>query len=124
LFQSKEINNIKTVFTVILSMTLNATSVMLIVSQLQFIINALSAASELFFIINKLSLLNLLSSENMQLTFFTEEIQSCDLHFAYSMWLTVQVLQGLNLSILTDKTTALIRLSSCDKLTLIDFLKR
>ncbi len=97
---------------------------MLIASQLQFITNASSAAFELFFIIDKQSLLNSLSLESMQLTFCTEEIQIRDLRFAYSTRLTTQVLQGLNFSISTDKTIALIELSDCGKLTLIDLLER
>jgi len=124
LFRSKEIDNVETIFTVVLSVTLDATFVMLIASQLQFITNASSAAFELFFIIDKQSLLNSLSLESMQLTFCTEEIQIRDLRFAYSTRLTTQVLQGLNFSISTDKTIALIELSDCGKLTLIDLLER
>lgn len=124
LFRSKEIDNVETIFTVVLSVTLDATFVMLIASQLQFITNASSAAFELFFIIDKQSLLNSLSLESMQLTFCTEEIQIRDLRFAYSTRLTTQVLQGLNFSILTDKTIALIELSDCGKSTLIDLLER
>jgi len=124
LFRSKEIDNVETIFTVVLSVTLDATFVMLIASQLQFITNASSAAFELFFIIDKQSLLNSLSLESMQLTFCTEEIQIRDLRFAYSTRLTTQVLQGLNFSISTDKTIALIELSDCGKSTLIDLLER
>jgi len=124
LFRSKEIDNVETIFTVVLSVTLDATFVMLIASQLQFIMNASSAAFELFFIIDKQSLLNSLSLESMQLTFCTEEIQIRDLRFTYSTRLTTQVLQDLNFSISTDKTIALIELSDCDKSILIDLLER
>jgi len=124
LFRSKEIDNVETIFTVVLSVTLDATFVMLIASQLHNITNASSAAFELFFIIDKQSLLNSLSLESMQLTFCTEEIQIRDLRFAYSTRLTTQVLQGLNFSISTDKTIALIELSDCGKSTLIDLLER
>jgi len=124
LFQSKEIDNIETIFTVVLSMTLDATFVMLIASQLQFITNASSAAFELFFIIDKQSLLNSLSFESMQLTFYTEEIQIRDLRFAYSTRLTTQVLQDLNFFISTDKMITLIEFSDCDKSILIDLLER
>ncbi len=105
-------------------MTLDATFVMLITSQLQFITNASSAAFELFFIIDKQSLLNSLSFESMQLTFYTEEIQIRDLRFAYSTRLTTQVLQDLNFFILTDKMITLIEFSDCDKSILIDLLER
>lgn len=124
LFRSEEIDNVETIFTVVLSVTLDATFVMLIASQLQFIMNASSAAFELFFIIDKQSLLNSLSLESMQLTFCTEEIQIRDLRFTYSTRLTTQVLQDLNFSISTDKTIALIELSDCDKSILIDLLER
>jgi len=105
-------------------MTLDATFVMLIASQLQFITNASSAAFELFFIIDKQSLLNSLSFESMQLTFYTEEIQIRDLRFAYSTRLTMQVLQDLNFFISTDKMITLIEFSDCDKSILIDLLER
>ena len=105
-------------------MTLDATFVMLIASQLQFITNASSAAFELFFIIDKQSLLNSLSFESMQLTFYTEEIQIRDLRFAYSTRLTTQVLQDLNFFISTDKMITLIEFSDCDKSILIDLLER
>jgi len=92
LFQSEEIDNIETLFTVILSIMLDATFVMLIASQLQFIMNVSSAAFKLFFIIDKSFLLNSLSFESMQFTFFTEEIQICDLCFAYSTQFIMQML--------------------------------
>ncbi len=53
LFQSEEIDNVETFFTIILSVMLDATFIMLIALQLQFIMNALFAAFKLFFIINK-----------------------------------------------------------------------
>jgi len=124
LFRSEEIDNVETIFTVVLSVTLGATSVMLVASQLQSITNASSAASELFFIIDKQSLLNPLSPEGMQPTSCTGEIQIRDLRFAYSTRSTTQVLQDLNFSIPTGKTIALIGPSDCGKSTLIGLLER
>ena len=124
LFQSGEIDNVGTVFTVVLSVTLGATSVMLVLPQLQSITNASSAASELFSIIDKPSLLDPFSPEGRQPTSFTGEIQIRDLRFAYPTRPTAQVLQGLELSIPAGKTTALVGPSGCGKSTLVGLLER
>ena len=124
LFQSGEIPNVGTVFTVVLSVTLGATSVMLIAPQFQAITNASSAASELFSVMDKPSLLDPLSPEGMQPTSCSGEIQICNLRFAYPTRPTAQVLQGLNLSIPAGKTTALVGPSGCGKSTLIGLLER
>jgi ATP-binding cassette subfamily B (MDR/TAP) protein 1 len=124
LFQSGEIDNVGTVFTVVLSVTLGATSTMLVLPQLQSITNASSAASELFSIIDKPSLLDPLSPEGMQPTSFTGEIQIRDLRFAYPTRPTAQVLQGLDLSIPAGKMTALVGPSGCGKSTLVGLLER
>lgn len=124
LFRSGEIDNIGTVFTVVLSVTLGSTSVMLVAPQLQSITNASSAASELFCIIDKPSLLDPLSPEGMQPTSCTGEIQIRNLCFAYPTRPTAQVLQGLDLSIPAGKTTALVGPSGCGKSTLVGLLER
>ncbi len=124
LFRSGEIDNVGTVFTVVLSVTLGATSVMLVAPQLQSITNASSAASELFSIIDKQSLLDPLSPEGMQPTSCTGEIQIRDLRFAYPTRPTAQVLQGLDFSIPAGKTTALVGPSGCGKSTLVGLLER
>lgn len=124
LFQSGEIDNVGTVFTVVLSVTLGATSTLLVLPQLQSITNASSAASELFSIIDKPSLLDPLSPEGMQPTSFTGEIQIRDLRFAYPTRPTAQVLQGLDLSIPAGRMTALVGPSGCGKSTLVGLLER
>lgn len=124
LFQAGEIGNVGTVFTVVLSVTLGATSVMLIFPQLESITNASSAASELFSTIDKRSLLDPLSTEGIRPSSCTGEIQIRDLRFAYPSRPSVQVLQSLNLSIPAGKTTALVGPSGCGKSTLIGLLER
>ncbi|MCJ1396244.1 hypothetical protein MMC18_009133 [Xylographa bjoerkii] len=124
LFQSGEIESVGTVFTVVLSVTLGATSVMLVAPQFQAITNASSAASELFSIIDKPSLLDPLSPEGMQPTSCTGEIQIRNLSFAYPTRPSAQVLQGLDLSIPAGKTTALVGPSGCGKSTLVGLLER
>ena len=66
MFRSGEIGDVGTVLTVILSVTLGATSVMLIMPQIQAITNASSAAAELFAIIDKPSQLDPLSTAGMK----------------------------------------------------------
>ena len=124
LYQSGEIGNVGTVFTVVLSVTLGATSVMLIFPQFEAITAATAAASELFSIIDKPSLLDPLSTEGMRPTSCAGDIQIRDLRFAYPSRPSVQVLQGLDLSIPAGKTTALVGPSGCGKSTLVGLLER
>ena len=124
LYQGGEIGNVGTVFTVVLSVTLGATSVMLIFPQFESISAATAAASELFSIIDKPSLLDPLSAEGMRPTSCTGDIQIRDLRFAYPSRPSVQVLQGLDLSIPAGKTTALVGPSGCGKSTLVGLLER
>ncbi|KAK4988078.1 hypothetical protein LTR50_004194 [Elasticomyces elasticus] len=124
MFRNGEIDSVGTVFTVVLSVTLGATSVMLVVPQIQSITNASSAASELFSIIDKPSLLDPLSPEGMRPDCCTGEVQIRDLRFAYPTRPTAQVLQGLSLSIPAGKTTALVGPSGCGKSTLVGLLER
>lgn len=124
LFQSGEIASVGTVFTVVLSVTLGATSVMLVVPQTQAITNASSAAAELFTIIDKPSLLDPLSAEGMKPEACAGEIIIRNLRFAYPTRPTTEVLQGLSLSIPAGKTTALVGPSGCGKSTLVGLLER
>ena len=124
LFQSGEISSVGPVFTVVLSVTLGATSVLLLTPQIQSITNASSAAAELFSIIDKSSLLDPLSSDGIQPTSCTGEIVIRDLRFAYPARPTAQVLQDLSLSIPAGKTTALVGPSGCGKSTLVSLLER
>lgn len=124
LFESGDIPNIGTVFTVILSVTLGATSVMSFLPLVGAISNALSAAAELFSIIDKPSLLDPLSTDGRRPDTCTGDIEIRNLEFAYPARPTVPVLQGLNLSIPAGKTTALVGPSGCGKSTLVGLLER
>lgn len=124
LFQSGEVRDVGTIITVILSVTLGATSVILVLPQIQAITNASSAATELFSIIDKPSLLDPLSNDGIRPIACTGEIEIRNLRFAYPTRPTAPVLQDLNLFIPSGKTTALVGPSGCGKSTLVGLLER
>lgn len=124
MYQSGEIRNVGTVFTVVLSVTLGATSVLLFLPQIGAITNASSAAAELFSIIDKPSDLDPLSPDGKRPDVCTGEIEFRDLNFAYPARAAAPVLQGFNLSIPAGKTTALVGPSGCGKSTLVGLLER
>lgn len=124
MYQNGEIADVGTVFTVVLSVTLGATSVFLIMPTTQAITNASSAASELFSIIDKPSLLDPLSTAGKTPAECNGVIEIRDLSFAYPARPTAPVLQKMNLSIPAGKTTALVGPSGCGKSTLVGLLER
>ncbi|KAL9110312.1 MAG: hypothetical protein Q9227_005043 [Pyrenula ochraceoflavens] len=124
MFQGGEIKSIGTVFTVVLSVTLGATSLLLIFPQTQTITSASSAAAELFSIMDKPSLLDPLSSDGQRPNLCSGNIEIRNLNFAYPARPTVSVLQDLTLSIPSGKSTALVGSSGCGKSTLIGLLER
>ncbi|KAL1644845.1 hypothetical protein SLS61_008639 [Didymella pomorum] len=124
MFQSGEIGDVGTVFTVVLSVVVGATATLLIFPQMQAFTNASSAAGELFSIIDSPLNLDPLSTEGIQPTSCNGEIVVRDLRFAYPARPTAQVLQGLSLSIPAGKTTALVGPSGCGKSTLVGLLER
>ena len=124
MFANGEIDNVGTVFTVVLSVVLGATSVMLVIPQLQAITNASSAASELFSIIDRQSLLDPLSDEGLKPELCQGEVQISDLEFSYPSRPAAHVLQGLSLTLPAGKTTALVGPSGCGKSTIIGLLEK
>ncbi|KAK5748111.1 hypothetical protein LTS12_021846 [Elasticomyces elasticus] len=124
MYQSGEVEDVGKVITVILSVTLGATSVLFFLPQLESIINASSAASELFEIIDKPSLLDPLAPGGEQPTICTGEIEIRDLNFSYPARPGVPVLRNLNLRIPAGKTTALVGPSGCGKSTIVALLER
>ncbi|RMD44957.1 hypothetical protein DV735_g9, partial [Chaetothyriales sp. CBS 134920] len=124
MFQGGEIKSVGTVFTVVLSITLGATAMAIIVPQLQSITNASAAAAELFAIIDKESKLDPLSPDGKQPSNCRGNIQVRNLCFAYPSRPQAQVLHSLNLSIPASKTTALVGASGCGKSTLVGLLER
>jgi ATP-binding cassette subfamily B (MDR/TAP) protein 1 len=124
MFQSGEIANVGTVFTVVLSVVVGATATLLIFPQFQAFTNASSAAGELFSIIDSPSTLDPLSTEGLQPVDCAGEIIVNDLRFAYPTRPSAQVLQGLTLSIPAGKSTALVGPSGCGKSTLVGLLER
>lgn len=124
MFQSGEIGDVGTVFTVVLSVVVGATATLLIFPQMQAFTNASSAAGELFSIIDSPLHLDPLSTEGIQPMTCNGDIVVRDLRFAYPARPTAQVLQGLNLSIPAGKTTALVGPSGSGKSTLVGLLER
>ncbi|KAK4502842.1 hypothetical protein PRZ48_006268 [Zasmidium cellare] len=124
MFRSGEIDSVGTVFTVILSVAIGATSMGVILPQQQAIANASSAASELLSIIDKPSLLDPLAPEGIQPPSCEGRIEIHDLQFAYPSRPQAQVLKNLTLSVPAGKTTALVGPSGCGKSTLIGLMER
>ncbi|CAK1365324.1 Multidrug resistance protein 3 [Cercospora beticola] len=124
MFSWNEIEDVGTVFTVVLSVAIGTTSLSMIAPQQQAIANAASAAHELFETIDKKSLLDPLATTGKQPADCNGEIEVKGLTFTYPARPTAQVLHGLNLSIPAGKTTALVGPSGCGKSTLIGLLER
>ncbi|SMY22604.1 unnamed protein product [Zymoseptoria tritici ST99CH_1A5] len=124
MFASREIDNVGTVFTVVLSVAIATTAIGMVAPQQLAITNASSAASELFEIIDKPSLLDPLAPEGIVPDFVEGRIEIRNLKFAYPSRPTAPVLQGLNISLPAGKTTALVGPSGCGKSTLIGLIER
>ncbi|KIV84917.1 hypothetical protein PV11_00666 [Exophiala sideris] len=124
MYQSGEISDVGTVFTVVLSVTIAATSISTLAPQFQSFTNAASSASELFSIIDKQTLLDPLNPEGEQPSVCEGQIEIRNLAFAYPSRPSAQVLHDFDISIPAGKTTALVGASGCGKSTLVGLLER
>lgn len=124
LYTENEIGNVGTVFTVVLAVTLGASSVLAFLPQLTAITNASSAAAELFAVIDKPSEMDPLSTAGEQPKECQGEFEFRNVDFAYPTRPNAPVLQGLNLMIPAGKTTAIVGPSGCGKSTIVGLLEK
>lgn len=124
MFQTGEIDSSGKVLTVVLAVTIGASSMMQVLLQLESVVNASSAAAELFDLIAKPSNLDPLSPEGEQPSHMAGDIQILGVNFAYPARPSAQVLHDLRLSIPAGKTTAIVGASGCGKSTLVSLLER
>ncbi|KAF2218760.1 putative ABC transporter [Elsinoe ampelina] len=124
MFQSGEIKAVGTVFTVVLSVTLGATSAMSFLPSVMAITNASSATAELFSVIDKETKLDPLAISGAIPAACAGHVEFRDVHFAYPARPDAPVLQGLTLSLPAGKTTALVGPSGCGKSTVVGLIER
>ncbi|KAK4611858.1 ABC multidrug transporter atrC, partial [Fulvia fulva] len=124
LYASGEVNDVGTVFTVVLSVTLGATSIITMLPSLEAVSAASSAAGELFEVMDKKTLLDPLSPDGEKPASLTGDIEIKDLHFAYPSRPSAEVLQGMTLKLPAGKTTALVGASGSGKSTIVGLLER
>ncbi|EAU32520.1 hypothetical protein ATEG_07136 [Aspergillus terreus NIH2624] len=124
MYLSGEIPDIGTVFTVVLSVAIAASSVTIFAMQVTALTNAAAAAAELFAIMDKPSSLDPLSEEGIQPATCIGQIEVRDLKFVYPSRPSVTVLDGFTLSIPAGRKTALVGASGSGKSTLVGLLER
>ena len=124
MFQSGEIQNAGTVFTVVLSITIAATSVSTLAPQITSFTNASAAASELFGIIDRPSLLDPLAQGGAMPATCHGQIEVRNVNFAYPTRPNTLVSNNLSIDLPAGKTTALVGASGCGKSTLVGLLER
>lgn len=124
MYQSGEIESAGTVFTVVLSITIAATSISTLAPQITAFTNASAAASELFRVIDKPSLLDPLADGGAMPATCQGKIEVRDVNFAYPTRPNTLVAKKLCIDLPAGKTTALVGASGCGKSTLVGLLER
>ncbi|KAL8842382.1 MAG: hypothetical protein Q9176_002771 [Flavoplaca citrina] len=124
MFQSGEIGSVGTVFTVVLSTLIAATSVSLLAPQLQSFSTAASAAAELFSVIDRDSELDPLDQAGISPSTCQGYIEARNVSFAYPSRPSSRVLSNLSITVPAGQTTALVGPSGCGKSTLVGLLER
>ncbi|KFY26995.1 hypothetical protein V493_03749 [Pseudogymnoascus sp. VKM F-4281 (FW-2241)] len=124
MFQSGEIDNVGTVFTVEMAVLMAATSMSLLAPQFTALSGAAAAAAELFRVMDKPSKLDPLDPSGHKPSTCEGNITVRDIDFAYPSRPSAQVLQGFSIDIPAGKTTALVGASGSGKSTLIGLLER
>jgi ATP-binding cassette subfamily B (MDR/TAP) protein 1 len=119
-----EIQNSGDVVTVIFAVIVASTAMMLLAPQILALTKAASAAEELFKTIDRVSEIDAISEEGQQPQECIGDIEISGIHFAYPSRPTVKVLQGLDLHIPANKTTALVGASGSGKSTVVGLLER
>ncbi|KAJ9638460.1 hypothetical protein H2204_004230 [Knufia peltigerae] len=124
MYESGEVADVGKVFTVVLSVTIAATSISMLAPQIQSFTNAASSASELFSIIDKPTQLDPLDPSGKQPESCQGQIEILDLSFAYPSRPSAEVLRDFSLTIPAGKTTALVGASGSGKSTMVGLLER
>ncbi|PLB53566.1 P-loop containing nucleoside triphosphate hydrolase protein [Aspergillus steynii IBT 23096] len=124
MFQNGEIETAGKVITVVLTILMASSAMGLVFPQLESITHAAAAASELFQIMDKPSDLDPLSEDGLRPDSCMGNIAFHDVNFSYPSRPTARILQGLNLSIPSGRSTALIGASGSGKSTVVGLLER
>lgn len=124
MYASGEIEDVGTVLTVVLSITLGATSIAVVAPLTGALTNASSAAAELFELMDRPSLIDPLSPKGERPSECIGSIDFQNVSFAYPARSSVEVLQGISFSLPGGKTTALVGASGSGKSTIVGLLER
>ncbi|OTA87182.1 hypothetical protein M434DRAFT_81536 [Hypoxylon sp. CO27-5] len=123
-YVSGEIAEPGEVVTVIFAVILAAQAVTALIPQLMHVTKAASAADSLFRTIDRESLIDPMSKSGEHPDDCKGHIEVEDVYFNYPTRPDVKVLQGLNITIPANKTTALVGASGSGKSTIIALLER
>jgi ATP-binding cassette subfamily B (MDR/TAP) protein 1 len=124
MYASGEISNPGTVVTVIFAVLVAAQALTQIAPQTIAISKATAAAQEMFAIIDRKSKVDSLAEDGQKITDLQGDIKLRNVHFAYPARPDVPILQGLDLDIPANKSTALVGASGSGKSTIFGLLER